>query len=90
MSSTLEKLSSDDFKTFKRMLWKNFPQFFSTSPESLDLVDLVDRLLECFNQELSLQITKKLLEKMKLKKLVNHLEMLCIRSKQHCHLFLFT
>lgn len=48
----------------------------------MDMVDLVDRLLECYDLEVSMQITKTLLEAIGQKKLVKFLETLCLRSKQ--------
>lgn len=68
-------------RRFKRILWKHFPQVFNTPPQSMDMLDLVDRLLECYSLELALQLTKKLLEEMGRKKVVDYLETLCIRSK---------
>lgn len=47
----------------------------------MDMVDLVDRLLECYDLEVSMQITKTLLEAIGQKKLVKFLETLCLRSK---------
>ncbi|XP_073336168.1 NLR family CARD domain-containing protein 3 [Pagrus major] len=79
--TTLGKLSEEDIRTFKRMLWKRYPQSFNTPPQGMDMVDLVDRLLECFDLEVSLQITKTLLEAISQKKLVRFLETLCIRNE---------
>lgn len=79
--NTLGKLSNGDLKTFKMMLWKRYPQSFNTPPQSMDMLDLVDRLLECFGLEVSLQITKVLLEEIGQKKMVDDLQTLCIRSK---------
>lgn len=47
----------------------------------MDMVDLVDRLLECYDLEVSLQITKTLVEEIGKKKLIDYLQTLCIRSK---------
>lgn len=80
--NTLGKLSSDDLKKFKMMLWKHYSQSFNTPPQSMDLLDLVDRLLECFDLEVSLQITKILLKEIGRKKMVDYLQTLCLRSKQ--------
>lgn len=79
--STLGKLTEGDMRRFKRILWKHFPQVFNTPPQSMDMLDLVDRLLECYSLELSLQLTKKLLEEMGRKKVVDYLETLCIRNE---------
>ncbi|XP_076606631.1 NLR family CARD domain-containing protein 3 [Chaetodon auriga] len=78
---TLGKLSKDNIKRFKMMLWKCYPQSFSTSPQGMDMVDLVDRLLECYSLDVSLQITKSLLEEIEQKKLVEYLQTLCIRNE---------
>ncbi|XP_070773509.1 NACHT, LRR and PYD domains-containing protein 3 [Enoplosus armatus] len=81
ISKTLEKLSEGDIKRFKMMLWKHYPQSFNTPPQGMDMVDLVDRLLECYNLEVSLQITKTLLKEIGQKKLVDFLQTLCIRNE---------
>ncbi|KAI4813672.1 hypothetical protein KUCAC02_002905 [Chaenocephalus aceratus] len=77
----LRELSEDHLLFFKVMLWKRYPQSFNTPPQSLDLVDLVDRLLECYNLEVSLQITKTLLESLKERRLVKLLQSLCLRNE---------
>ncbi|GLD46944.1 protein NLRC3-like isoform X1 [Lates japonicus] len=79
--NTLGKLSEMDVRRFKGMLWKRYPQSFTTSPQGMDMVDLVDRLLECFSLEVSMQITKTLLEEMGQKKMVDYLQTLCIRNE---------
>lgn len=63
------------------MLWTRYPQSFNIPPQGMDMVDLVDRLLECYDLEVSMQITKTLLEAIGQKKLVKFLETLCLRSK---------
>lgn len=47
----------------------------------MDTLDLVDRLLECFDLELSLQIIETLLSEIGQKKMAAHLQTLRIRSK---------
>lgn len=81
IGKTLGKLSKRDLMTFKMMLWKRYPQSFDSSPQGVDLVDLVDRLLECYGLEVSLQITKSLLEEIGQKRMVNYLQTLCIRNE---------
>nr|XP_046266201.1 protein NLRC3 [Scatophagus argus]XP_046266202.1 protein NLRC3 [Scatophagus argus]XP_046266203.1 protein NLRC3 [Scatophagus argus] len=81
ISKTLGKLSKQDIKTFKMMLWKRYPQSFNTPPQGMDMVDLVDRLLECYDLEVSLQITKTLLEEIGQKQMVNYLQTLCLRNE---------
>ncbi|XP_030293584.1 NLR family CARD domain-containing protein 3 [Sparus aurata] len=79
--TTLGKLSEGDIRTFKRMLWTRYPQSFNIPPQGMDMVDLVDRLLECYDLEVSMQITKTLLEAIGQKKLVKFLETLCLRNE---------
>lgn len=66
---------------FQRKLWKYYPQSFNTPPQNTDLVDLVDRLLQCYSLENSFQITKTVLAEMGKKKLVEYVDTLCLRSK---------
>lgn len=47
----------------------------------MDIVDIVDRMLECYSLQVSLQITKTLLQELEQKKLINFLEDLQIESK---------
>uniref|UniRef100_A0A3Q3M2B0 NLR family, CARD domain containing 3-like 1 n=1 Tax=Mastacembelus armatus TaxID=205130 RepID=A0A3Q3M2B0_9TELE len=77
----LGKLTEKDLKSFKAMLWKRYPQSFITPPESMDLVDLVDRILECYSLEVAFQITKALLVELKQEKLIEYLEVLCLRNE---------
>lgn len=79
--NTLEMLASGDLKTFKMILWNRYPQSFNTPPQSMDILDLADRMLECFGLEGSLQVTKILLEEIGKKKMADYLQTLCIRSK---------
>uniref|UniRef100_A0A8D0B5B2 NLR family, CARD domain containing 3-like 1 n=1 Tax=Sander lucioperca TaxID=283035 RepID=A0A8D0B5B2_SANLU len=81
ISKTLGKLSEGDFRRFKMMLWKHYPQSFNTPPQGMDMVDLVDRLLECHNLESSLQITKTLLEEIGQKDMIDYLETLRLRNE---------
>lgn len=79
--ATLGKLTEADFKRFKMMLWKRYPQSFNTPPQGMDMVDLVDRLLECYDLEVSLQITRTLLEEMERNNVIDFLQTLCIRNE---------
>ncbi|KAF1378714.1 hypothetical protein PFLUV_G00193390 [Perca fluviatilis] len=81
ISKTLGKLSEGDFRRFKMMLWKHYPQSFNTPPQGMDMVDLVDRLLERHNLESSLQITKTLLEEIGQKDMIDYLKTLCLRNE---------
>ncbi|XP_059207086.1 NLR family CARD domain-containing protein 3 [Centropristis striata] len=78
---TLGKLSEMEMKAIKSILWHSYPQSFNTPPQSMDLVDLVDRLIECYDLEVSLQMTTTLLEQLEKKKLIAHLQTLCIRNE---------
>ncbi|KAF3705933.1 NLR family CARD domain-containing protein 3 CARD15-like protein Caterpiller protein 16.2 [Channa argus] len=79
---TLRKMSEGDFKRFSKLLWKHYPQSFNTPTQGMDMVNLVDRLLECYNLEVSLQITKTLLEEMEQNKLVDYIQTLCLRREK--------
>ena len=46
----------------------------------MDMVDLVDRLLECYDLEVALQLTKALLKDRGLTKLVTYIEDLILKS----------
>ncbi|XP_053188062.1 protein NLRC3 [Scomber japonicus] len=78
---TLGMLSDGEMHYFKRILWRRYPQSFNTPPQSMDLLDLVDRLLECYNLEISLKLTKYVLEEIGKKKMVDYLQSLCIRNE---------
>ncbi|XP_034405687.1 NLR family CARD domain-containing protein 3 isoform X2 [Cyclopterus lumpus] len=78
---TLGRLSEEHIRGFKMMLWKRYPKSFNTPPQGLDMVDLVDRMLECFNLEVSLQITKNLLKEIGHNRIIDHLQTLCIRNE---------
>ncbi|XP_056253089.1 protein NLRC3 isoform X2 [Seriola aureovittata] len=79
--NTLERLSEVDVRRFKTMLWKNYPQSFNTPPKTMDTLDLVDRLLECYSLEVSLQITKAVLEEIGHKRTVRYIQTQCIRNE---------
>ncbi|XP_035034015.1 NLR family CARD domain-containing protein 3 isoform X1 [Hippoglossus stenolepis] len=78
---TLRKLSAGAFKTFKMMLWKHYPQSFNTPHQDMDMLNLVDRLLECYRLDVSLQITKIILGEMGEKKVVDYLQTMCLRNE---------
>ncbi|XP_040036323.2 NACHT, LRR and PYD domains-containing protein 3 [Gasterosteus aculeatus] len=81
ISKTLRKLPERDLKEFKMRLWKRYPQSFNTHSQSMDMVDLVDRLLECFSLDVSLHITKILLEEIGKNTMIDYLQTLCIRNE---------
>ncbi|XP_068187584.1 protein NLRC3 [Antennarius striatus] len=78
---TLDKLPEDDMKTFKMMLLHHHQQSFNILPQSMDVVDIVDQLLESYSLGESLQITKTLLEEIGQKRLFNYLQTLCVRNE---------
>lgn len=81
LQSCLQKLSENDFKRFKRILWEFYPECFRDRLDILDIIDLVDKMLEVCDLEVSLKITGAVLNKMKLMKLAEQLKSLCKRSK---------
>lgn len=70
-----------DIKRFQSILWKRYLLSFNTPPKGVDMVDMVDRLLERYSLEASLQITKSVLDEIGKKKLVEYLQTLRNRSK---------
>ncbi|XP_023139762.2 protein NLRC3 [Amphiprion ocellaris] len=78
---TLEQLSDFQLLQFKSILWKDYPQSFNIPPQTLDMVDLVDRLLECYSLEESLHLTRTILTKIGQKSALELLETLCIRNE---------
>uniref|UniRef100_A0A3B3Y212 NACHT domain-containing protein n=1 Tax=Poecilia mexicana TaxID=48701 RepID=A0A3B3Y212_9TELE len=80
LCETLKKLPEDDFRMFKWKLWTHYPQPFSAS-QSMDIVDLVDRLLESFTCEMSVQITRTILVSISKKNVAEHLRMLYIKNQ---------
>ncbi|KAJ3588985.1 hypothetical protein NHX12_009835 [Muraenolepis orangiensis] len=81
ISNTLQKMSEEQLRHFKRTLWNYFPQVYIDSVQSMNLVDLVDRLLECSNLQSSLKIVNALLEEMRQGQLVDSLQQLCIENE---------
>lgn len=78
---TLKSLSAAELRLFKAKLWKNHPQLFLTSPQHMDPVDLVDRLLERYSLEDALQISKDVFVEMQLSSLVDGLQNQCLRNE---------
>ncbi|KAM9729358.1 NACHT, LRR and PYD domains-containing protein 3 isoform 1-T2 [Menidia menidia] len=76
---TLRKLSEGELRRFKWVLWSQYPQSFSTSPQSMDTLDVVDRLLDCYGLEGALDITKNVLTYMETRMVLNYLELSCKR-----------
>lgn len=77
----LQQLRPVGLETFCRHLWNRYPQSFSTSLQTMDIVDVVDRMLECYSLRVSLQITKTVLQQMEHKRLVDFLEDLEIQNE---------
>ncbi len=81
LTSCLKKLAEDELKYFKKLLWERYPERFRDPLDGLDIVDLVDKMLELCNIEISLKITLALFNIMNFKKLAEYLLGLCKRSK---------
>ncbi|XP_051956229.1 NLR family CARD domain-containing protein 3-like isoform X1 [Xyrauchen texanus] len=81
LTMCLQKLAVDELKFFKKLLWERYPECFRDPMEGLDLVDLVDKMLELCDIEVSLKITLVLLGDMNLKKLSEYLQGLCKRNE---------
>lgn len=79
----LQELSQINLELFRGHLWHRYPQSFSTSLQSMDIVDIVDRMLECYSLRVSLQITKAVLQQLEQKRLVGHLEDLETQNEVH-------
>lgn len=79
----LKKLAQDELKYFKKQMWERYPERFRDPLDGLDIVDLVDKMLEICDIEVSLKITLALFEVMNFKKLTEYLKGLCKRSKSY-------
>lgn len=77
----LKKLTNDELKRFKKLMWERYPERFRDPLDGLDIVDLVDKMLELCDIEVSLKITLALFNVMNFKKLIEYLQGLCKRSK---------
>ncbi|KAL0162648.1 hypothetical protein M9458_042044, partial [Cirrhinus mrigala] len=75
------KLTEDELKYFKKLLWDRYPERFRDPLDGLDLVDLVDKMLELCDIEVSLKITLALFNIMNFKKLAEYLQGLCKRNE---------
>lgn len=81
ISKTLQKMPEMHLRHFKGTLWKHYPQAFIASPQNMDLVDLVDRLLNHYNLQGALQLVKALLKEMGQVWLVDYLQEICIQNE---------
>ncbi|XP_076835766.1 protein NLRC3 [Brachyhypopomus gauderio] len=81
LQSSLQKLTTDELKNFKRILWERYPERFRDPLDSLDIVDVVDKMLEICDIEVSLKITQLVLRDMNLKKVADYLQGLCKRNE---------
>ncbi|XP_041947845.1 NLR family CARD domain-containing protein 3 [Alosa sapidissima] len=73
LQQVLKKLTEAQMKFFKKFLWERYPEFFRDPLDVLDLIDVVDKMLECCDIDISLNITQHVLEFMGLRKLVNYI-----------------
>jgi len=79
----LKKLTQDELKHFKKIMWERYPELFRDPLDGLDIVDLVDKMLEICDIEVSLKITLALFNVMDFKKLTEYMLGLCKRSKSY-------
>ncbi|XP_072562851.1 protein NLRC3-like [Paramormyrops kingsleyae] len=77
----LRRLAQEEFALFKRNLRRHYPEFFDTSTEKQDVLDLVDSILQKCGLDGSLRITLKTLTDMKLKSTANYLQELIKRRE---------
>ncbi|ROL47623.1 Protein NLRC3 [Anabarilius grahami] len=77
----LKKLTNDELKRFKKLMWERYPERFRDPLDGLDIVDLVDKMLELCDIEVSLKITLVLFNVMNFKKLIEYLQGLCKRNE---------
>ncbi|XP_030637759.1 protein NLRC3 [Chanos chanos] len=81
LRSTLQKLVVEELKCFKKMVWNRYPECFRDPLDGLDIVDLVDKMLEVCDIEVSLKITDVILRDMNLKRAADYLQGLCKRNE---------
>ncbi|XP_026861434.2 NLR family CARD domain-containing protein 3 [Electrophorus electricus] len=81
LQSCLQKLAADELKSFKRILWERYPECFRDPLDGFDIVDVVDKMLEICDIEVSLKITQLVLRDMNLKKVADYLQGLCKRNE---------
>ncbi|KAL2094783.1 hypothetical protein ACEWY4_009502 [Coilia grayii] len=74
LQQLLKKLNEAQLKFFKKYLWERYPEFFRDPLDCLDILDVVDKMLECCDIELSLNITKHIFQYMQMRKLVNYMQ----------------
>lgn len=77
----LGKLKELEFQRFKRVLRQRYPQTFNAPLQTMDMVDVVDRVLECYSLRVSLQITRCTLMDLELFRMVDYLDTLCIQNE---------
>ncbi|MCJ8740788.1 hypothetical protein PDJAM_G00063010 [Pangasius djambal] len=81
LGNSLQQLTKEHFKRFKRILWERYPERFRDQLDSLDIIDVVDKMLEICGLEVSLKITLVLLNDMNLKNIAEQLQGLCKRNE---------
>ncbi|KAF5906989.1 protein NLRC3-like, partial [Clarias magur] len=74
LQSSLQQLSKENFQRFKRIVWERYPERFRDRLDSLDLINLVDKMLELCGLVVSLKITVVVLKEMNLKNVAEYLE----------------
>ncbi|XP_067280012.1 NLR family CARD domain-containing protein 3 [Pseudorasbora parva] len=81
LTTCLKKLTQDELKHFKKLMWERYPERFRDPLDDLDIVGLVDKLLELCDIEVSLKITLALFNVLNFKKLIDYLNGLCKRNE---------
>nr|XP_043898008.1 protein NLRC3 isoform X2 [Solea senegalensis] len=80
ISNTLGKLSERALTKFKTMLCTRCPRSFHADVQYMDMVNLVDRLLECHSLA-SLNVTVTILEEIGEKKMAADIRNVCVRNE---------
>ncbi|KPP72380.1 protein NLRC3-like [Scleropages formosus] len=81
LQAALAKLVQEELILFKWNLRRHYPECFRSTLDDLDLLNLVDKILECCGLEGSLRITLRTLTDMKLKRAADYLQELCKRNE---------
>lgn len=82
----LQQLKPIGLEAFLGHLWHRYPKSFCTPLQTMDIVEIVDRLLQCYSLRVSLQITKAVLLQLEQKRLVGFLEDLEMENEVHYEL----
>ncbi|XP_030626743.1 NACHT, LRR and PYD domains-containing protein 12-like [Chanos chanos] len=83
LSAIIEKMTREDFTTFKRELAEEYPSYFATPFEDLSVCGVVEKLLELFGEQKSLVITQNFLHIDALKKVQKNIKVRLWETHQH-------